>query len=74
METNLVTLTKAGHLYSHRTRNLAAHICINLIKDHERRAVLVSERIFHGKHDTGNFATGCYLPEGLEWLSRVGTK
>ena len=67
-------LTQTRHFLAHRPSNFPADIGIDFIKHHQRRAILISQRIFHRQHHSRNLPARSDLPERLERLSRIWTE
>ena len=71
---NLVVMPELPHLHANSAGNLAAHISINLVKDEQRRVILLRQSTFESQHNTGHFSAGGNKAQRFEGLARVGTE
>ena len=71
---HLMLFTQACHFPAECTRNFATHIGVNLIKNHQRRGVLLSQGTFDREHHPGNLPARSDLPEWFHRFPGIGPK
>ena len=68
---DLMMTGQLGNFSSHSLGRLAADTGVNLIKDDSVNLVPPGKKTFHGQHETGKFATGDHVGQGLRRFTGV---